>query len=86
MRASEGLREGPSAGKGFWGGAVSGARAMSWSVVGALGRVESGIEFGRASPVSEVADSCVRGAETPRSVRDSACEGFHTVAEMPADL
>ena len=65
LRASEGWRRGPSAGFWFWEGVVSCARAMSWRVVGAFGRGDSGIEFGGRVPVSESGRGCVRGAEMP---------------------
>ena len=37
---------------------------------------------GRASGVTERRKNCW-GAKMPGPARDSACEGFHTVAEMP---
>ena len=63
LRASEGLREGPSAGFWFWEGCCVFARAMSWRPAGAFGRGESAIEFGRDPPVSESRELVVRYAE-----------------------
>ena len=37
---------------------------------------------GRASGVTERRKSCM-GSKMPGPARDSACEGFYTVAEMP---
>ena len=52
-RASEGLREGPSAGFWIWEGMLRLRRATRWRPAGAFGHCESAIEFGRAPPVSE---------------------------------
>ena len=52
---------------------MSCARAMSWRVVGAFGRGDSGIEFGGRVPVSESGRGCVRGAEMPRSSERESC-------------
>lgn len=93
MRASEGLREGPSAGFWIWEGVLSLRRATRWRPAGALGRGESANELGCDPPVSESrrSSSGVRILPTRRSrqilrllARARACEACHKLHARPS--
>ena len=53
LRASEGWKRGPSAGKWLRGEVLRLRRVKSWRPEGSFGRGELGVWFGRGPPVSE---------------------------------
>ena len=81
LRASEGLREGPSAGFWIWEGMLRLRRATRWRPAGAFGHCESAIEFGRAPPVSESR----RSSSGVRRCRRSSRHGL-VVVSISTDL
>ena len=85
LRASEGGSRGPSA--GFW--VLEGAVRWAARQAGDLRvrwAVGPGLSLAAIRQRARFGGGFVRGAEMPRSVRDLACEGFHTVAEMLAEF
>ena len=66
LRASEGWKRGPSAGNGILGGGAASSPILKLASCGCVCCGDSGIEFGRGPPVSEVEWKFVRGRHMAR--------------------